>query len=245
MLKLLILSVALALSCSLVFGQSGSTPEQIKSHSDISTNNTWGFGINAGLNGFGLELVKGLGDRLTGRLGYSWLRFPYSRRLDLEGYDLVADTKITLGGSMIAVDYRLANRRFHLTGGIVFNQTRVLATVRSRSSFPYGVIQIPAEEVGTITGRLRPGTNISPYIAVGISDTLSEKYPLVLNIEVGAFYHGAPTIQLSGEGVIGPMASQENTDVINKIMAGYPLYPMINFRLTYFWPSGGKSNSDK
>ncbi|MDD4644699.1 MAG: hypothetical protein PHY99_01770, partial [Bacteroidales bacterium] len=242
---LLILSVALALSCSPVFGQSGSTPVPIKSNSDISTNDTWGFGINAGLNGFGLELVKGFGDRLTGRLGYSWLKFPYSRRLDLEGYDLVADAKITLGGSMIAADYRLANPRFHLTGGIVFNQMQVLATVRSRSSFPYGVIQIPAEEVGTITGQLRPGINISPYLAAGITDTLPGRCPLILNVEAGFFYQGAPTIQLSGEGVIGPMASQENTDVINKIMARYPLYPMINFRLTYFWPSTGKLISDR
>lgn len=192
-----------------------------------------GVGLKFGINGIGLDAIKGITNHIDLRLGYSFLSIPYTTVQTLEGYNLQADATVTMGGANLLADYYPFKNIFHLTGGVLFNQTLVEVDVQSLSAFPFGDISIPTQDVGTITGSLGPGIRLSPYLALGIGRTLSKNHRVSFNFELGAMYQGKPKIELSGDGVIGPMASVNNTTLINDAIAPYPFFPMLNFLIAY------------
>ncbi len=224
---------ALAMPFSAGLSQNQDASESKNSGQKTGMGHNWGLGIKAGLNGVGFEIVKGFGDRINARLGYSRLVIPYSTAQNIEGYNLQIDANVTLGGANLLFDYYPVKNIFHVTGGLILNNTLVGVDVQSLSSFPYGDINIPAEDVGFISGKLCPGNLVSPYVALGFGNTLSRNHQLSFNFELGTFYQGPPRIELSGEGVIGPMASENNTTVINNAIAQYAWFPMLNVQLTY------------
>jgi hypothetical protein len=224
--------LAVALPLFNGYGQQRSSDTPFKESTEFSWNTRWGLGLKTGLNGIGLDVVKGINSQINARLGYSWLTIPYSTIQNLEGYNLQADAKVTLGGANLLFDYYPV-KVVHLTGGLILNRTLVGVNVKSLSSFLYGDITIPAEDVGTIEARLGPGNRLSPYLAIGFGNTLSAKRRLSFNFELGTFYQGSPEIQLSGNGVIGPMASENNAKIINQAIAQYAWFPMLNFLITY------------
>jgi opacity protein-like surface antigen len=229
----IIIAIAIVLTIPFPNGQcqtqASASPD---SKQKIDWNSLWGVGVKAGLNGVGLEIVKGMTEKLNVRAGYSWLAIPYSTTQNLEGYNLQVDAKVKLGGADFLADYYLW-KKVRVTGGLIINQTIVGVDVRSLSSFPYGDINIPAEDVGSITAKLGPGTRISPYLAIGIGNTLSRTKRFAFNFEIGTLYQGKPQIELNGIGVIGPMASENNVTVINKAIAQFSWFPMVSFLLTY------------
>lgn len=225
--------VVLALTFTEGFGQHQTTPPQTENKTNIGMDSLWGIGAKAGLNGVGLELVKTSGNRLNIRLGYSALTFPFSTIQNLDGYNLQADVKVSLRSANFLVDYYPVRNIIHLTGGIIINKTRVGVIVKSLSNLPYGDIIIPAEDMGTISGQISPGNALSPYLAIGVGNILSRKHRLSFNFELGTFYQGSPSIELSGKGVIGPIASEDNEIVINNAIAQYSWFPMLNFQLNY------------
>jgi hypothetical protein len=229
-----LLSVFLLLAIPVFNGysQKETSGSPFKDSPEFDWNTRWGIGLKTGLNGIGLDVVKGISNRLNARIGYSWLTIPYSTIQNLEGYNLQADAKVTLGGANLLIDY-YPIKVVHLTGGLILNRTLVGVNVKSLSSFLYGDITIPAEDVGTIEASLGPGNSLSPYVAIGFGNTLSANRRLSFNFELGTFYQGSPEIQLNGDGVIGPMASENNANIINKAIAQFAWFPMINFLLTY------------
>lgn len=225
--------VVLTLTFTGGFGQSHPIPPQVENKTKIGMDSLWGIGAKVGLNGVGLELVKAFTNRLNVRLGYSGLTFPFLTSQDMDGYKLQVDVKVILRNANLLVDYYPVRSIFHLTGGTIINNTRITFNVKSLSNLPYGDIIIPAEDMGTISGQISPGNALSPYLAIGVGNILSRKHRLSFNFELGILYQGSPRIELSGKGLIGPIASEDNEIVINHAIARYSWFPMLNFQLNY------------
>lgn len=193
----------------------------------------WGLGLKATTNGVGFELIKGFGERLNIRLGYSTLNIPYSMEMEMEGFEVGADANLGFGGANLLLDYYLVKNVIHVTVGGVYNTMQHTVGIQTLSEFPYGDIMVPADEVGSIQATLSPGLKVSPYAALGFGNTLSRKHRVSFNFELGAMYHGNPQLSLTGEGVIGPMASEHNQNVINEAIAQYQWFPMISMQLSF------------
>jgi hypothetical protein len=211
--------------------QASAVPEEAKPQTGMG--HLWGLGVKAGLNGVGGEVVKGFGNRLNVRLGYSTLVIPFSTDQELQGYNMQFDAKVTFGGGNLFIDFYPIKNIFHLTGGLVLNKTMIDIKAISLSTIPFGDLTIPEEQVGTVALQLGPGRSISPYVAIGFGNTLSRKHRLSVNFEFGTFYQGAPKIKLNGNGVIGPIANETNATIINNAIAQYSWFPMLNFQMTY------------
>ena len=222
--------LTLALS---VTAQNTGAPAKTDSSKAFSIHTGWGAAVKIGLNGAGISAVKQVTGKINLRAGFSWLSIPYTTVQTLEGYNLQADASLRLGGADIIADYYPFRFPLHFSGGIVYNRTKVQAVVKSLSSFTYGDIIIPAGDVGTISGYVRPGTVISPYIAAGYGYTLPHRHRLSVHGEIGTFFQGSPKIVLTGSGVIGPMASRNNTELINGAIAQYAWFPMLNILVAY------------
>ncbi|MCK5821359.1 MAG: hypothetical protein KAH17_05720 [Bacteroidales bacterium] len=228
---ILLLGLMLLPVCS--FAQEGDSEPPNDYKSDYSMTTQWGVGIKAGIGGIGIEAIKGLGDRLNVRLGYSTLSIPYSIEQTFEGFDLLAEAEVKLGGASLLVDYYLVKNFVHLTAGIMQNRTAFGVTVTPLSGMPYGDLTIPPEDIGMISGQLSSGNLISPYLALGFGNTLSRKHMVSFNFEIGTLYHGNPSLDLNGEGIIGPLASEENETVIMEAIAQYKWMPMLTLQLSF------------
>lgn len=193
----------------------------------------WGIGVKAGLGGVGGEVVKGFGERLNLRLGYTTLSVPYSMTQKIEGFELQADAKVRLGGASFLLDYYLVKNAIHVTVGAMQNATRISVGLSSLSGFPYGDLTIPAEEVGRIDAVITMGMPVSPYVGLGFGNTLSRKNRVSFNFELGALYHGGPVLDLSGEGVIAPIAGENNETLINDAIHQYSWFPALSFQLGF------------
>ncbi len=200
---------------------------------DWSIASQWGVGAKAGLNGLGFEIVKGFGDRLNLRVGYSGLTIPYSLEQTFEGFDLLAKANVKLGGASLLIDFYPVKNIIHLTAGVLQNNTLKTVGVSPQSGFPYGDLTIPAEDVGRIDANISLGMPYSPYFGLGFGNTLSREKVVSFNFELGALYHGGPAIDLSGDGIIGPMASEHNETVLSDAVAQYTWFPSLSLQLTF------------
>jgi len=193
----------------------------------------WGVGIKATTDGIGFEAVKGFGNRLNIRVGYSGLTIPYSTVVEMEGFSAQVDASLNFSGTNLFIDFYPVKNIIHLTGGLVYNNMRHSVALTPVSSYPFGDIQVPPEDLGKVEGELLPGTKFSPYAALGFGNTLSRKHRVSFNFEMGAMYHGSPQVILTGSKMLSPLASENNMTVLMDAIAQYKWYPMLSMQLTF------------
>jgi hypothetical protein len=231
--KIIILLLAHSLVSTGVFSQGKPSPEAAGASSAYRMGSQWGIGVKATTGGIGLEVVKGLTSRMNIRVGYSAMNIPVSLNITLEGISAQAKADLKFQGANLTMDYYLVRDYVHVSAGIIQNGMHHTITVVPLSSQYFGDILIPASELGTVKGEITPGILFSPYLGLGIGNTLSENHRLSFNFEIGTLYHGSPKLELSGTSVLSPMASGNNQAIIMAAIAPYKWYPLISFQLTY------------
>ena len=229
--KLLLIGLCLlALPFSTLSGQS---PDSVSQKTVYGPLDLWGIGIKASTDGFGFEAVKGFGERLNIRLGYSTMNIPISQSIPMEGFSATVEANLKFGGANLYVDFYPVKNAIHLTAGIMQNAMRHTLTIIPTSEYLYGDIVVPAADLGIVVGEVTPETKISPYLALGFGNTLSRRHRVSFNFEMGALYHGAPQLSLTGTNMLSPMASENNQQVIMDAVAQYKWYPMVSLQLTF------------
>ena len=192
----------------------------------------WGFGIKASTNGIGFEVIKGFGDKVNLRIGTSSLSIPYDQVITVQGFDLLASANLNFGGINGFLDYQI-NRNVHITGGLIKNNMDHTVRITSAGDLPMGTIEVPAEEVGYVLADIRPQNSISPYVGIGFGRSLAVNSNFSFIFEIGGIYHGEPQLVLTGDGIIGPIASEENTKIIMEALAPYKWFPLVTLQLGF------------
>ncbi|MFA6128563.1 MAG: hypothetical protein WC699_14790 [Bacteroidales bacterium] len=211
-------------------GQDSDSVPQAKHYSPLGL---WGLGLKATTDGFGVELVKGFGQRLNIRIGYSTLAIPFSQEIPLDGFSARADAKFKFGGANLLIDFYAVKNVIHITGGVLQNAMKHSVTITPTSDYQFGDILVPAADLGSLEATVTPEYKFSPYVALGFGNTLSRQHRVSFNFELGALYHGAPQVNLSGTNMLGPMASPNNAQVLMTAIGQYKWYPMISMQLSF------------
>jgi hypothetical protein len=195
----------------------------------------WGIGIKGTTDGVGFEVIKGFGKRLNVRLGYSMLNIPFSYPVPdiMEGFTGTIDANFKFGGANLYLDFYPVKNVIHLTAGVIQNSMQHNILITPTSEFPYGDIMVPAADLGTMEAIITPGEKFSPYFALGFGNTLSRAHRVSFNFELGAFYMGSPHLELIGTHILGPLASQNNMQVLMTSVAQYVWYPMLSMQLSF------------
>ncbi len=228
-----ILIVILLLPFSGVFGQKWYKAFPQESNPKYGIRDHWGVGAKASTDGIGLEAVKSISSRLNIRLGFSRLRIPYTLDTTLQGITLRAEADLKFRGINLTADYYLVKNWLHLSAGIMQNGQKYSVKVTPLSPFPYGDVDIPATELGTVEAIITPGIIFSPYVGLGFGNTLPVKHRFSFNFEIGTLYHGAPKFDLLATNMLSPMASENNIKAINSALAQFRWYPMVCFQVNY------------
>jgi hypothetical protein len=187
-----------------------------------------GIGLHTGTLGFGLEVNKLLFDRLGIRGGFNYFSFGLNHSLS----DVTYDATLRLQSAPILLDlYPFARGPFHLTGGIVFNQTQFTG---SASSDANGMItinhdQYTPSQVGVFSAAIKyPSTG--GYAGIGIG-TPAFKSRLTGTFDIGAILSkarvslnatGAATNPQLASDVAAQQASTQNS--VNKLS----VYPVLS-----------------
>lgn len=187
--------------------------------------------LNVSSMGPGLELATPLGSHFALRAGFTTLPFNFSYDYDKKGLEVEADAKVKLmNGNILADWFPFRKVPFHLTAGLYVGNTGIDATGHSNKAFEIGGTVIEPDEQGYIDAKLK--TNVAkPYFGLGFGRSIPRSR-FGFKMEVGAMYHGTPTIETNGTGYVGDVAGDE----INKItesITKWKFYPVLSFQLVY------------
>jgi hypothetical protein len=199
--------------------------------------------VNAGSLGIGVELDQSFSPYLDGRLGIHGGNLSERRHLvaDID-YDATAESRT--GTALL--DWHPAASGFRLSGGVVYNGSRVDAESRIPDSGVYriGNVDLPAAQIGRLRGRA-DFKNFAPYLGLGWGGPLAAHGRLGFTFDLGAFYQGAPDVTLTP---VLPAGSPLNNSIGRALLAiavaeeerraeqdlsGYKYYPVLSLGLSY------------
>jgi hypothetical protein len=194
-----------------------------------------------GTLGYGAELDFGLGDHFGARLGYSFLNYNDT----LHHTDVTYSGKLKINNATALLDWYVLGGGFHLTAGAANGGIKIDARGRpSAGTYELNGTTYTADQVGSVTGRLKFGNSVAPYVGLGWGKPVDEARRLTFLFDVGAIYGGSPDVTLnatcgsaSPEGT--PLCSRlkqdveverrdlrDNTDIVR-------WYPVVNLGLAY------------
>ena len=184
--------------------------------------------------GVGLEFAAPINDQAVLRIGGNLLDLSYEnevRRVDYEG-----DTELRTVGALFDW-YLKPGGRFHLTGGVMWNDSRFDLSARgNRGTYELNGVDYRASQVGRLRATAEFDT-VAPYAGVGW------KWPTGVNgawtwfVEAGLLYQGKPDVTLTADGVLSndPIfrsdlraAEQDAEDDL-----GFRFYPVIGGGISY------------
>jgi hypothetical protein len=200
-------------------------------------------GGKAGSLGLGLELTVGLSPQWNARLGANGFNYTDDRRKagHLE-YDATA--KLRTGTALL--DWHPGGSGFRLSGGLVYNDTRIDGTslVPASGNYNIGGIAVPVALVGTLSGKI-DFDRVVPYAGLGWGNAVGPGRKAGFFIDAGAIFQGKGKVTLTpnipaGSPLNNPTARaaldillREEERSIEKDVADYTVYPVVAIGISY------------
>jgi hypothetical protein len=197
----------------------------------------------AGSLGLGLELTAGLSPQVDVRLGANG--FDYTddhRQVSHIEYDATAELRTATA----LLDWHPGGHSFRFTGGLVYNDTRIVGTSLAPASGAYdiGGVPVPVGLVGTLKGKIDFNPTV-PYLGLGWSNALATDRKVGFFLDLGVMFQGKGRATLTpdipaGSPLNNPAArqaldillQQEERD-IEKDVADYTAYPVLALGVSY------------
>ena len=193
-------------------------------------------GVNIGTNGLGIQYGYTLNPRINLRISSAYLTTDYSdefierKNLIQTGDFLMNKWNINVSsvsiGALIDIKPFINSEFVRVSLGVFYNSF----TANYNSYYSYSDIKKGLNfDAGTL--RLNVTTApIKPYIGI-LLGTPSDSKRVNFIIEMGTMFQQSPNARFTGEGMVGPTASQE--PLVQKNVSNYNFYPTLSFHLNY------------
>ena len=195
-----------------------------------------GVALRAGTTGAGLQVGYGVHPRLNVRAHYS--TFSYSRTEIADGeprLEVVADAGI--GALSGFVDFHPFANSFRLTAGIGQNALDVSGTATPLDDVCMGdedgagncsgKVFSPAK-LGNLTATVKYPSSMHPYVGIGFGSLGNGEGLVTFLFDAGAYFTGAPEIELFNDGLFRPTTDPENVQVLNDGLESFAWYPVVS-----------------
>jgi len=200
-------------------------------------------GGKAGSLGLGLELTVGLSPQLNARLGANGFNYTDDHR---QVSQIEYDATARLRTATALLDWHPGGHGFRLSGGLVYNDTRIDAHSLPPASGIYdiGGVPVPVALVGTLNGRI-DFDPVVPYLGIGWGNAVAPGSKVGFFLDAGAMFQGKGKVKLTpntpaGSPLNDPVARaaldillQREENDIEKDVADYTVYPVVAIGLTY------------
>jgi hypothetical protein len=197
----------------------------------------------AGSLGLGLELTVGISPQVNARIGGN--AFNYSDD-DREVSGIVYDAKAKLRTATALLDWHPGGHAFRLTGGVVYNDTRIEGTSRTPASGLYdiGGVPVPVALVGTLSGKIDFNPTV-PYVGLGWGNAVAPGKKVGFYADAGVMFQGrgratltpnipanSPLNNPTARAALDVLLRREESEIEDKV-ADYTVYPVVSLGLSY------------
>ena len=157
--------------------------------------------LRAGTPGVGLDLDLGLSPAFGLRVGFAGFNINHS----IDTSDVDYDGRLKLRTITGLLDWYVFNGGFHLTAGVAGNGTKLdVVGQPSQGSYTINGTTYSSSQLGSLTGELKFGNSVSPYVGFGWGNPTGEDSRFHFLFDVGAIYGGTPSVTLTAQ--CGPAA---------------------------------------
>lgn len=183
--------------------------------------------------GLGLDLGYEFSSKVKGRLTGNYFTYSYDDTYD--SIDYGTDLDLFSLGALLDI-HPFANG-FRLTGGVYYNDNSLDldAELSSGITYKFGNNIYTANQLGSVSGDVTVN-DFSPYVGIGWGTSAKSKSNFYFSLDVGAMYHGSPSVDLSVENYleldqIEQDIKYEKSDIESDI--DFDWYPVVTVGLTY------------
>ena len=183
--------------------------------------------------GFGGELSTQVIDNVNARFGVNL----FNLNLDGSLSDISYNLDVDLLGYSAMLDWHIFENAFHLTGGVIFNESQIGMSTTPTGSLTIGSTTYTASEIGTISGNLSV-EDIVPYIGIGFGNAFGKDKRWGFKTDFGIGFIGSPNIDLSANGTLtsdpaflAELANEERQ--IEEDISDFKIFPIFTFCIFY------------
>lgn len=157
--------------------------------------------VRAGSPGLGLDLDLGLSPSFGMRVGFAGFNINHT----VNTSDVNYDGRLKLRTITGLLDWYVFRGGFHVTAGVAGNSTKLdVVGQPSQGSYTINGTTYSSSQVGSLTGELKLGNSVAPYVGFGWGNPAGEGGHVHFLLDVGAMYGGTPTVTLTAQ--CGPAA---------------------------------------
>ena len=207
----------------------------IASLSSIASADFGGLAISGrtGSLGFGGELTANILPDLNGRFGVTFL--PLSVDGEIGDIDFGFDLRVLT--FPLTLDWYPFHNGFHLSGGLIFNQSEIGLDTHSSASLTIAGTTYSAAQLGSVHGDVS-FQRIAPYVGIGWGNAFGQDGHWGILTDLGVAFLGRPSVALSATGPIasdptfmGDLAQEEKD--IEHDLGLLRFYPVFSISLFY------------
>ncbi|HEY8609405.1 MAG TPA: hypothetical protein VIM12_20005 [Noviherbaspirillum sp.] len=159
-----------------------------------------GLTASVGTPGVGLHLTVPLQEQFNARFGVNGLNYSH----DIRTSNVEYDTKLKLRTVEALLDYHPLRGNFRISGGIVYNGTKLTGdgTPRAGGTYTFNGTSYPAATAGTLDARV-DFRNFAPYLGIGFGNAAQDK-GWGFSADLGVLFQGRPDTSVTSTGCTAP-----------------------------------------
>jgi hypothetical protein len=192
-------------------------------------------GVRAGTFGVGADVDVGLTQTLNVRVGYN--TFSYKRTIN--DTDVTYDGKLKINAASAILDWHAFNGGFRFSLGAVQRGPKVdvVGKPNSNATYEFNDHIYTASEVGSLTGTVKLGDSVAPYLGVGWGNTVDKADRVTFLADIGVIHTGTAksTLVVTCNSAVPTVTCNqiradveaEKADLEDKI-SDYEWYPVIS-----------------
>lgn len=159
--------------------------------------------LRAGTEGVGIGLTAPLAPTLNGRIQGSFFSYSQTGTGVVDDVNVAYDAKGELFLLAAVADWHPFDSAFRLSGGVYYNGIKGNGLLNAAEPVEVSNRTYDPAEIGDLDIDVSPGSQFSPYFGLGFGNALKRNFGF--SIDIGALYHGAPTVEMNGTRMLEPM----------------------------------------
>jgi hypothetical protein len=216
------------------------SPEPAKqpAEKEMAASNSSGVGVTGkvGTLGYGVELVVGISDSFSARLGYSdVMTYKHNATESSVNYDF----KLQPRTISVLGDWYPFEGSFRTSGGLMYNDNQVdLNGLPTGGNYIVNGNTYTSTQIGSLQGTVS-FANVAPYLGIGWGNPVRKDKGWGMVSDIGVLYQGSPKVNLTA--TCATSCGSLQTDVaaesnqLESDLSHYKWWPVISIGISYQW----------